>query len=347
MKVKIIAIIACCACMGWLEGSAENLATRTEVLHPQGKVIIADEPLPDPVYRAQKNIIQVFMRLHEKGNGNHTLLAAASTGVVCAPGIIHTVRHLYLNSKFDFEETMKAMGKKIDYEVEFTGRFTTENRYIDFPLSLDSPDDMGPLGTFKDFLLLRVDPRIMGTAVNPPQESSGGDTEDNVSPGHPNLTTKHQEPFPTPKDEDAISTLSLKKFYRFLFGGLKFVDQELDEKNIGDTFYVSGFAPINGFIPQSKNGTEMTKEYDQVDVVKYTYRCELTAIIKTMPINTRGGIKTIYRLRGKIHPGFSGGPALDTQGNVVGVVNASSDGFVYVISSRDVHDFWKDRKILK
>ncbi len=125
---------------------AQDLRNRTEVMYPLGTVIIAKEPLPNRVYRSQKDKIIVSVTCFEKGTTN-IVTSSSGTGFVSeVPGLIVSARHLI---------------KDGDYDHVFTGIIVTEKEWIRFPISLVAK---GEPGKYKDIMVLRVDPITMELA---------------------------------------------------------------------------------------------------------------------------------------------------------------------------------------
>ena len=116
-------------------------------MHRMGTVIIAKEPLPDAVYRSQKDKILISATYFEKGTSK-VVLSTSGTGFVPEiSGLVITVRHLI---KFE-----------ADYDYLFMGTIITDLEWINFPLYLVAK---GETGTYKDIIVLRPDPITMEKA---------------------------------------------------------------------------------------------------------------------------------------------------------------------------------------
>ncbi len=85
---------------------------------------------------------------------------------------------------------------------------------------------------------------------------------------------------------------------------------------------------------------------NEFDLLHYVFQAKVVAILENMPANKRG-LKRLYRLRGHGEPGYSGGPVLNKDGDLIGITVMSTLGynFIYAISSKDIKDFLKDINI--
>lgn len=117
---------------------------------------------------------------------------------------------------------------------------------------------------------------------------------------------------------------SIPNPYKMLIQPLKFTENIA----IADPVYVSGFTG-DGFI----------------DTIDFTFCNQLSALIEDMPIN-KAGVKRYYRVYGEAEYGFSGGPAFNKDGEVIGIsTKFGGDNFLDVLSSKDIKEFLKDYKI--
>ena len=84
----------------------------------------------------------------------------------------------------------------------------------------------------------------------------------------------------------------------------------------------------------------------QSDLIDFTFPGVIVAKIEKLAVN-QGGVKRIFRVLGKVEPGFSGGPMFNSKGEVLGM-NVSASymlNFVYAISSEDIRNFLRDHKL--
>src|SRR3989344_6310279 len=83
--------------------------------------------------------------------------------------------------------------------------------------------------------------------------------------------------------------------------------------------------------------------YSDYDMLHYIFQAQVGAVLENMAANRRG-LKKHYRLIGHAEPGYSGGPVLNKDGELIGITILSTDGrnFIYAVSSKDVKDFLKD-----
>jgi hypothetical protein len=101
--------------------------------------------------------------------------------------------------------------------------------------------------------------------------------------------------------------------------------------NLGDTVYMSGITNVMGY-------------KSILDTLEYTFAGTISAILTDQPDNVLGGTKKVYRIRGNIENGFSGGPLYNSDGELIGMLLAHTQGnnFVYAISAEDIEIFLKN-----
>lgn len=107
---------------------------------------------------------------------------------------------------------------------------------------------------------------------------------------------------------------------------------ELSENSkVGDKVYVSGF--INYVIHYHQKDGRPT--IVNLGSAKFNFDNEIVAILEDEKV-ALVGLKRVYRLLGRGEEGFSGGPGLDRNGQVVGITVEKSDFLLYAISSQDI-----------
>ena len=104
--------------------------------------------------------------------------------------------------------------------------------------------------------------------------------------------------------------------------------------NINDVVYATGFSPSISQIPTRRGGYQSI----QADIVDFTFKSKIVAKIDHLAINN-AGLKLQYRIRGNLEAGFSGGPVLNTNGEVIGMSIEMLRNFYYAISSDDLTNF--------
>jgi len=140
---------------------------RTKFTAPFGKVLYTDCDLPDAVKEQQSKKVLVLIRL--KGtNGDSTTVVIFGTGIVAAPGVIVTSRHLLLNG---IEELKKkgqydymlddGLPKGINFDYEIQGFVINEENTYKFPLTLKAMEEPSSL---RDIMALEMDSRTKITA---------------------------------------------------------------------------------------------------------------------------------------------------------------------------------------
>ena len=138
-----------------LPTTAQDLSNRSERMVGLGEVVIADAPLPDKVFQAQKHKIIVQVTLIDRKDPSFRQVSMG-TGTIIGAGTILTNRHVWDGAK-------PAMAGR-EYVSEFSGLILAENHIAEFPLRLVG---VGEVGTFRDFMVLQTGPEIMQRAVPP------------------------------------------------------------------------------------------------------------------------------------------------------------------------------------
>lgn len=145
---------------------SQDLHNRTERVYGND-TIIADEPLPDRVYRNHDNDIMVIVNFYmqEKGKKKIGLFHSMGNGSVVIPGIIISARHV-LTMALEELETMKNQHREAgivaNYSYEIMGIIISEDpELFTFPLNLRAYEDTG---SERDLMALEVPPEIMKRA---------------------------------------------------------------------------------------------------------------------------------------------------------------------------------------
>ena len=101
--------------------------------------------------------------------------------------------------------------------------------------------------------------------------------------------------------------------------------------SVGDEVYVSGFTVHFSHYHDTSGGTIPVL----VDEVKFNFKNKISDI-RENPELFAAGVSRIYRLVDHAQGGFSGGPGLNSQGQVLGITIEANGAFAYLISSRDI-----------
>ncbi|PIR41992.1 MAG: hypothetical protein COV30_00780 [Candidatus Yanofskybacteria bacterium CG10_big_fil_rev_8_21_14_0_10_37_15] len=128
---------------------------RIERMIGLGDVIIADAPLPDKVFQAQKHKLIVQVKLTAKNDPTFTQ-TSSGTGTIIGAGIIITNRHVLETAKIAMEGRV--------HSSDFSGIILAETSAIEIPLSLAG---VGEIGTFKDFMVLKTNVEVLQRAIQP------------------------------------------------------------------------------------------------------------------------------------------------------------------------------------
>lgn len=108
-----------------------------------------------------------------------------------------------------------------------------------------------------------------------------------------------------------------------------------DNAYLDETVYASGRVPV--YLLPDELGQLRKKVL--LDFVQYNFQGSIKAILTDMGANTDGGTEKIYRIRGNLEPGFSGGPVFNKEGRVIALTISRTSNFVYAISATDIKKF--------
>ncbi len=277
----------------------QNLRNRTKELYNYGRIIIAQEPLPDEVYRAQYKKVAIIVELTGKNKpGDMTFpLTTTGTGFVAqVPGNIvvaaHVLHQPFLRAKskgYDYKFDKNNFPVGIGYSYQITGVILNADGWFFFPLNLRAIERFG---SERDIMALDIDANARFLALNP-NILINGRIADNP--------------------------------YQLLIQPLELVENA----KVGDEAYTSGYSADFYY-----------------DIIDFTFKSEIAALIDEMPVN-RHGARLLYRMLGHAEPGFSGGPTFNKDGKVIGLTISMSFGynFATAISSKDIKDFLKNHNI--
>ena len=121
--------------------------------------------------------------------------------------------------------------------------------------------------------------------------------------------------------------------------GLKTLKLNPNALKLDEKIYASGYIFQKIAIGQGGRGLVL------FDVIKKTQPGMVDAVIENLPINDLG-VKRFYRINGQLELGYSGGPILNSAGEVVGMIILRSQNQFYAISSQDVINYVNEFKNL-
>lgn len=105
-----------------------------------------------------------------------------------------------------------------------------------------------------------------------------------------------------------------------------------------DLIYNGGYLPLDSQYPSSVLGRY---EAATSDILKCNYKGRVTKVIKNMPINFVGA-KTFYETNLEVESGYSGGPILNSDGEVVAMTLETIRALSFGVSVREIDDYVKE-----
>lgn len=141
-------------------------AQQTEVIYPNGLVVIAAENLPPKVYLAQKNTLEIGVKFFYRGRPKAVLSTAQASGFIeKKSGYVVTARHTLVETMinlwyhqgefFRIDENGIPKGEKYDYE--FNVILHTPTSVVEYPLELKT---IGKMGTHVDVMIFKPSRKI-------------------------------------------------------------------------------------------------------------------------------------------------------------------------------------------
>lgn len=166
--------------------SSPSFAQQTQVIYPNGLIAIAAKPLPRKVYEAQKNILEIRVRLFYPNRPSVTIGAASGSGFVeKTSGYIVTARHVLIETMinlmahqvgtFYIDKNGLPQGTLYEtlYNYEFKAILYTATGELEYPLELKA---IGPMGTHSDVMILKSFKPIPVQGLELEYKAKPGDT---------------------------------------------------------------------------------------------------------------------------------------------------------------------------
>ena len=152
----------------------QNLRNRTKELYNYGQIIIAAEPLPDPVYQAQNKKVVILTEFTGKNKPGDTTFPFSSTGTGFIPkqapnnivSAAHMLREpiLFAKSKgYDYKLDKNNLPEGIDYSYRIRGVILNADGWFIFPLSLRAIERFD---SERDIMALSIDVNTISLAFN-------------------------------------------------------------------------------------------------------------------------------------------------------------------------------------
>jgi len=108
---------------------------------------------------------------------------------------------------------------------------------------------------------------------------------------------------------------------------------------VGESVYISGFTSPNSYFYNS-NGEQI---FIDLDIIKFNLEGKILAVLQNRELaNT--GVKKIFRMYAITTFGFSGGPVINKQGQVLGILSSGNEVFSHAFSSEDIKETIKTVK---
>ena len=112
-----------------------------------------------------------------------------------------------------------------------------------------------------------------------------------------------------------------------------------DNVKLEDQVFISGYVPIFSFYPNPLGRYVKV----QSNLINKIFKGKLSKIIDDLPINKVGSI-TQYEIEINCEFGYSGGPVLNLEGEVIGMTIEKLGNFVQAVSAKDIIHFAKSIK---
>lgn len=220
-------------------------AQQTQVLYPNGLIAIAANPLPPKVYEAQKNTLEIRIRLFHPARPSITLSAASGSGFVEKnSGYVISARHVLIETIINlmthqggvFFIDKNGLPQVAPYSYEFKAVLYTATGELEYPLELMA---IGLMGTHNDVMVLKALKPIPVNGLELSYRAKPGDKV--YASGFTNYRTHHhsatgqtinaqldsrikynfEDTLLAVLENNAIKSAGLKRFYR-LAGGSDF-----------------------------------------------------------------------------------------------------------------------------
>ena len=105
----------------------------------------------------------------------------------------------------------------------------------------------------------------------------------------------------------------------------------------GENIYAGGYIPYSSHVP-TPIGTLIPV---LADMIKEVFPGQVYEVINDMPVNKLGA-KRLYRIRGSLEFGYSGGPILNARGQVGAITLETARNFIWAISIGEIEEFVKE-----
>ncbi len=271
------------------------------------EMIISDTPLPAKVYDAQKNKISIELRIYRQGRSNYSPDIAMGTGYIFAPGFVLTARHILM------EMLLRGVRSGYTYVIGSDGLPKGLNYSYEFFGSI-----AGAEKELKFPLSLEAMGEL-GTFKDLMVLKVDATAMDFARKFKPQGKTGHNPYAPL------LSTAVFN------------TDAVLAEK-----IFMAGIHDVPSYFINKDGNEELVLAAKR----NYVFEGSITQRIEHLPINKLGIIR-FYEVKGEAEGGFSGGPAFNSEGEVVGTIIEKAGPFAYLISSRDAIDFLREHKFIK
>lgn len=292
-------------------------------------VLLADRPLPDKVFERRRYTLQIFMVIHKRGDLN-TIYATASGSATAyptnKPGTIVSSAHIIQQPMFQIAKTTensplqsKDTNSKVTGQnsiVSIIGGDEEEFRKFTYAELRQKLEDLNCefslFGRAYSGIRFTELVPLKILAITEPENST-----DIVVLQLVNVAAITQKAIELAEPAEKINP------YRAFITPIIVAPPA----KTGETVYITGFGVLQPFVEEVQIGARLKNT--QYAPGPYT------------------GLTNPYSIRGTPVPGFSGGPVLNREGQMIGVIKGGDGKFSLVISIDDIEKVIKKAKLDK
>lgn len=300
---------------------------RSDIVVPFGEIMVADRALPDKVFEARLNTVQIVVIFYEHDKADTIIAAAGGSAFAYRPGLLISSAHVLqepIRQLIEMFQQQKGGGKPApaggkdkqpqpSAEVQILNGDLMQNKTFPEMLTMLAEVNGTPIDyQIYGIISLRHSsitiPLTLAATTNP------GSPKDLMALLVNDYSQRLQQSLLAPDPAESINPLA--PFFKNAM--------VTDDVEIGQTVFLTGFTEFG---------------------LPYVFE----AFVAANPVNAENtrlkGMKKPYVLRGSADHGFSGGPVLDREGRVIGISKMKSDNFLVLVSKKDIEEFLKASKL--